>query len=113
MTSGMPRRIVFVKNIKSNFIEEAILILKDNMHDEGGAKLKSKGKVLSGRKDCVLKEAEDIINEYIKSNELNFSRSKGLPKPIQKLKINRINTYINSALFLSILILVFIVFKLL
>ena len=109
MASGIPKRIVVIKDIPSNFIEEAILILKSDP-----ASNVEKGKGTSRRKkideDYLVKEAELIVNSYIKESKLDIG-----PKNTARLKFdmpknkNKLNTIINLALFGSIALLIFII----
>lgn len=114
MVTGITKRIVVIKNIPSNIIEEAILILK---RDPGnGFEVNNKG-VLNGMQnknnDFLLKEAEFIIKNYIKENKLQEGRDRRVD---QKLKFFKdklsTNLAINLALIGSIVFLLFVVLKL-
>ncbi len=55
MTMNLGKKIISVKDIPSNLIEEAIFILKSDM---------TENKNLEMKKEIILAEAEDIVNEY-------------------------------------------------
>lgn len=69
--------IVFLKDVESNVIEQAFIILKDNVNfkkienDVGNSK----------EKKILLSEAEILINNELKINDLNF----------KEYRINKIN----------------------
>lgn len=69
--------IVFLKDVESNVIEQAFIILKDNVNfkkfenDVGNPK----------EKKILLSEAEILINNELKINDLNF----------KEYRINKIN----------------------
>jgi hypothetical protein len=69
MFYGKEKRVIVLRDIHSNLFEEAILVMKEDA--EGGeksSKMCSEGS--SGQKnDFILKEAEAIINNYVKENK--------------------------------------------
>ena len=115
MFSDNAKRIVVIKDINSNMIEEAILILKN---EPGAAWQKDeKEGVRKGKKktpDFLLKEAELIINNYIKENKTNneTKKSSTVRQVVTKKKMNT-NRIINFTLIASIAILLFIASRLL
>jgi hypothetical protein len=114
MVAGDTKRVIVIKNISSNLIEEAILILKNEpgTPEYNGEDKRSKG-VPNSRNDFILKEAESIINEYIKENKLAIKRNRrnqgGLG--IRNLKIP-VNMLINIFLVAWIAVLLFVISKL-
>ena len=114
MLSEGSKRIVIIKDINSNMIEEAILILKKEslpaMVDNSVAEGKKEKK---NAPDFLLKEAQVIIENYFKENKSSFkskTRREARKKlPINKLKISRI---INITLIGSLVILVLMLTKL-
>lgn len=85
MQTNKANNVVFLKNTESNIIEEAFLILKDNVKID--FKDNEKNKDID-----ILKEAEILINEKIKESNLKFERFKieKLNKKIKFLKISNI-----------------------
>lgn len=112
MVAGDTKRIVVIKNISSNLIEEAILILKSGpgAKDEGQSENPPKTGI---RNELILKEAENIINQYIKENGLVRNRTKHRPSkrfPFFRLSLN---TGINIFLIAAVTFLIIVVCKLL
>ena len=81
-TSNM-KNIVVLKNLPSNIVEEAIVILKSNAKVKNINKKKENVKVVAkgktNSKDYIIKEAESVIASYISSVE----------KPKQLEQINK------------------------
>lgn len=77
--------IVFLKDIESNLIEEAFVVLKDNVNL---TKLEEKINKAEAKKS-VLNEVEVLINTELKVNELKFEeyKFKKLSKKYNFLKI--------------------------
>lgn len=77
--------IVFLKDIESNLIEEAFVVLKDNVNL---TKLEEKINKTETKKS-VLNEVEVLINTELKVNELKFEeyKFKKLSKKYNFLKI--------------------------
>ncbi len=75
MVTSDSKRIVVIKNISSNLIEEAILILKSDPGSQPGntVVLKNKGRI---RNEFLLKEAEALINNYVRENRLQIASGK-------------------------------------
>jgi DNA polymerase III delta prime subunit len=68
------KNIVVLKNLPSNFVEEAFVILKSNKHAKKLQKIENNKKVkVSGcsekSKDYILKEAEMVVLNYISKLE--------------------------------------------
>ena len=113
MASGSAKRIVVIKDIPSNIIEEAILILKPRHGDKSA---KSKQEVphnnINNENDYLLKEAELVIDSYIKGEKLpgEPGRNTGAKKNSFKEKFFT-NTIINAALIGSIALLVLLLVR--
>jgi hypothetical protein len=114
MVAGDTKRVIVIKNISSNLIEEAILILKNGpgVPEYNGNDKRSKG-VRNTRNDFILKEAESIINEYIRENKLAIKSNRRNQRclRIRNLKIS-VNMLINIFLVASIAVLIFVISKL-
>ena len=63
MQSSKVENVVFLKNIESNIIEEAFIVLKRNV------KIKDNNTDIALTREDVLKEAELIINKNIEIEE--------------------------------------------
>ena len=89
------KNIVVLKNIPSNMIEEAFVVLKDNVkiHKEecvGNSKLIDKKDERAKDSNYVVKEAELIVSEYIRKLEKKDNKdnkeTKKLKERCKKLK---------------------------
>ncbi|MDF2986505.1 MAG: hypothetical protein K0R50_2015 [Eubacterium sp.] len=112
MFYGKSKKVIIIRDIHSNLFEEAILVLKEDKEQEKneGGKLSS-GNSHNFKSDFILKEAETIINNYIKDNKgkLNPAQKKQL---LKKNPTFMKNLLINSALFGSIAAVIFLLIKL-
>lgn len=96
------KNIVVLKNLPSNIIEEAFVILKSNKVAKKLEKIENNrsGQAISKNKkekDYILKEAEIVINNYISSLE-NTKKDKKETK-INK-KYNRLKKYAYATSFI-------------
>lgn len=88
MEIGNMKNIVVLKNLPSNIVDEAIVILKANKNArkleyiESSAKQGIKEKNNAG-KDYIIKEAESVISSYISKFEKSKERL-NMPKTISK-----------------------------
>lgn len=80
------KNMIILRNIQSNVIEEAYIVLKSNVKLHK-VKLESLNKNAKGNKtnekECIVKEAEMIVNEYAKAIE---GRKKELGGENRKIK---------------------------
>ena len=114
MNDGVAKRIVVLKNLSSNIIEEAILILKCDPGPKTSSNNKAKGpqKPVSDN-NFLLKEANMIINDYIKQNTLQSTHKKeGKKDSLTHNKKFMTNTIINIALISSIALFIFMISRL-
>lgn len=66
------KNMVVLKNLPSNLIEEAFVVLKDNVKvhkEELAGNKKEDNKPKSQNKDYVIKEAEMIVKDYVSKIE--------------------------------------------
>ncbi len=114
MVAGDSKRIVVIKNISSNLIEEAILILKPGPDVPGGNNNhKPQQNGANKRNDLILKEAELIIDQYIKEHGLVKNANKRLP-PKKTARFNiSVNVAINIFLAMAVAFLLFVIGKML
>ena len=94
--------IVLLKNVESNLIEEAVVILKNGVTLNNNLKEKTNKK--EEKNINILKEAELIVNQKIKENDIKFEKYK-VNKLEKKIKILK---FINSILILLGTIIFFI-----
>lgn len=111
MVAGDTKKIVVIKNISSNLIEEAILILKSEPGAQECNRLeKPIQSRLNARNDFILKEAESIINQYIRENGLTRTRNRHRQNNRKIPYINiSVNALINILLMAAVAFLIFIV----
>ena len=86
MQTSNINNVIFLKNVESNIIDEAFVILKDNIK----INLKENIEKEDGLKEKnILKEAEILINQKIYKENLNFEKFKikKLEKKIKLLKL--------------------------
>jgi len=121
MVSGITKKIVVLKDIPSNLIEEAILILKNdydikNSSDLGKLSL-AKENTENGKRrkdDFLLIEAQSIIDNYIKECKQQAELRRDVNGEKNKLrKIFSLNTVINLVLTSSIVLFILLLSKLL
>lgn len=102
MQVNKTNNIVFLKNVESNLIEEAVVILKNGVTLNNNLKEKTNKK--EEKNINILKEAELIVNQKIRENDIKFEKYK-VNKLEKKIKILK---FINSILILLGTIIFFI-----
>jgi hypothetical protein len=111
MPDGFTKKIVVIKDIASNYIEEAIIILKNYPGECSCGS--NKGRTVKNRKvvdDFILHEAEMVINNYIKNNNIQqVYNGQANRKTGSARKVFRENLIINLALVGSIALFVFLI----
>lgn len=91
--------IVFLKDVESNVIEQAFIILKDNVNFK-----KFENNVGNPKeKKILLSEAEILINNELKINDLNF----------KEYRINKINKKYKILKIVNIILVGVIIFMIL
>lgn len=83
------KNMIILKNLPSNLVEEAIVILKQNAKVKNLEKIeknsnKGSGSIQSQKTDYIVKEAKMLVEEYICKIENNQKKEK-----IKKEKINK------------------------
>lgn len=109
MFYGKSKRVIVIRDIHSNLFEEAILVLKEEK-EQDKSKISNFDKSKNSSNDFILKEAELIINNYIKDNKGKFTP----PKKEVSTKNSKFmkNLLINSALIGSVVAVTFLLIKL-
>lgn len=96
MVTNNFKKIVLLKNIPSNLVEEAFVVLKPNKvlakKEKTFETFEYKNKFSKNEKenDYIIKEAENIIFEYIKGMENNKqekNENENIKKKYKKLKV--------------------------
>lgn len=107
MTKSSSRKIVVLRDIPSNMIEEAILVLKNDNHESQKNSSLEKSKIEKKRDFLVLKEAEMIIDNYINSKNTVDTIKKTTPI----VKKWYVDFMINAGLVFGIGIFLFLLLK--
>jgi hypothetical protein len=110
MVAGDSRRIVVIKNIASNLIEEAILILRSGPDETAGTGARRPGQSGTGpRNDFLLREAERIINDYMKEHGLAVKKKRRLfPGGLSRFRIS-VDSVVNIMLAAAVLLLLVVI----
>lgn len=99
------KNIIVLKDLPSNFIDEAIVILKDN-------KTKKKTSVNKnfeeGINNCIVDEAKEIISNYIENLEKTKQEKSKQEKVLLKYKKLQIVTTLFGILLITSLLISFI-----
>ena len=111
MEASKLKNMVILKNLPSNLVEEAIVILKENKKVKKLEKIDKNKKTeykRENKKDYVLKEAELVVSSDIEElEEKKKTKEKLNKKTSQKLKKLKIYSYITSIiLFIETIILI-------
>ena len=105
------KNMIVLKNLPSNMIEEAFVVLKSNVKIHKlqlleNKKIKTNEQEVSITKDCVVREAELIIQEYInkteKKDNMLIKNNKNMTIKYKRLKAMTI--FLTMFLFVSIIL---------
>ena len=94
MHIGQNNRVIFLKDVQSNIIEEAVVVLKENVNLFDNINIKNKK--INYEQINFLKEAELIINEELNKSNYEF----------EKFKINKLENKLRWLKIINILIIV-------
>ena len=107
MTKSCSKKIVVLRDIPSNMIEEAIIVLKnDSFIDEKS--IDEKNKIEKKRDFLILREAETIIENFIRNSR------NSLCKPSIVKKVNKkwyIDLIINTGLIAGVSVFIYLIIK--
>lgn len=86
MQKNKTNDVIFLRNLESNLIEEAIVILKENIKLDSNENEKNGKKLTSNN---ILKEAEILINQKVNQSNFKYEKFKvtKLEKKVRRLKI--------------------------
>lgn len=92
------KNMVILKDIPSNIIEEAIIILKENKKAKRLEKIETKEgtKKQERTNDYILKEAEMFVNNYVSKIEQKKKTKSVINKKLER-KCNRLKNYAGLA----------------
>ncbi len=106
MEAGPMKNIVVLKNLPSNIVEEAIVVLKPNLKIKQTEFIdKSTGKMKESKsnqtKDYIVREAEMLVSDYISTLDKQKGRNgKEVKKMQEKYKRLKMITLILSGIIL-------------
>lgn len=107
METSKMKNMIVLRNLPSNLVEEAIVIFKEKQKVKNVNFLeKNKNFMGSDSKDYILKEAEMLVNEYMKSVE-EKKQLKTTNKNIY-IKYNKLKKY---SIFATIVLFVSLIFN--
>lgn len=96
METSNLKNMVVLKNLPSNIVDEAIIVLKSNKKAKKLEKIEKRktqnDENVKKDKEYILKEAELIVNNYIKNIENNNNR-KNIFNKDAKEKYNKLKKY--------------------
>lgn len=113
MEESKLKNMVILKNLPSNIVDEAIVVLKTNKKVKRLQKIEQNKKVVSNGddkkgKEYILKEAEMIVNNYISKIENNDK--KNIFNKEAKEKYNKLKKYAIAITIMSLLQAILIIF---
>lgn len=113
MEASKLKNIIVLKNLPSNIVDEAIVVLKTNKKVKKLQKIEQNKNSINSEnerkdKEYILKEAEMLVNSYISKIE-NNEKQKKFNKDA-KAKYNKLKKYAIAITIMSILQAIIIVF---
>lgn len=113
METSKLKNMVVLKNLPSNIVDEAIIVLKANKKTKKLQKIEQNKNAISNEnekkdKEYILKEAEMIVNNYISKIENN--EKKNIFNIEAKAKYNKLRKYAIAVTVMSILQTLIIIF---
>ncbi len=102
MFYGKEKKVIVLRDIHSNLFEEAILVMKQDAQSGDNEKKQQIEKSSVYNNKFILREAEAIINNYVKENKSNLATA---PKEKQKSAYKKhLKRKFNESRFVKILI---------
>lgn len=113
MESSKLKNMVVLKNLPSNIVDEAIIVLKANKKVKKLQKIEQNKKSTSNEndkkdKEYILKEAEMLVSNYISKIENN--EKKNIFNKEAKVKYSKLKKYAIAITIMSILQAIIIIF---
>ena len=106
------KNTVVLKNLPSNIVEEAIIVFKANikLKEENNNIEIEKNKEIKKEKDYILKEAEMLVNNYIKKIKKKKKIRNEIQKKVDK-KCKNLKKYIFIMSIILLLETIFLIIK--
>ncbi len=105
-TINQMKNIIVLKELPSNIIEEAFVILKPNKKIKVNNVAENSNKETEHTSEYIIKEAEMVINSYLSSTDEDTKlRSKTIKRIEKKYKrLKRITTFLSIAFAINIIL---------
>ena len=87
MKNNYLQNMIVLKNLPSNLVEEAIVVLKQNKKAKKYQYIDEKAKTIEAREkddNYIVKESENVINNYITKLEMKSPKWKNNMKKLEK-----------------------------
>lgn len=102
------RNIVILKNLPSNLIEEAFIVLKKNQRVKNLEHVDTYKNFISDREgdndnDFIIKEAELLIDNYINNNSEDFCTSQNNKINKKYKRLRKLVALLSCCLFLAVI----------
>ena len=113
METSKLKNIVVLKNLPSNIVDEAIIVLKANKKAKKLQKIEQKKNLINNEnekkdKENILREAEMLVNNYISKIEKN--ENKNIFNKDAKTKYNKLKKYSIAITVMSIIQAIIMIF---
>ena len=102
MNTGNLKNIVVLKDLPSNLVEEAIVVLKENQKipklepaSTDKKESNSEPQKIKNSKDYIIKEAQMLISEYISKIESKNKKENASQKPVKTTFVTHFLSYTN------------------
>ena len=112
MNQGNLKNTVVLKNLPSNIVEEAIIVFKANIKLKEEQEMNNNTEINKNRKekDYILKEAEMLVNNYIRRVEEKKRIKNEIQKKVDK-KCKNLKKYVFIMGIILLLETIFIIIK--
>lgn len=112
MEASNLKNMVVLKNLPSNIVDEAIIVLKANKKVKKLQKIEKNNQVEKEEKkdkDYILKEAEMLVNSYISKVEIKDIKKENMPQK-QKNRYEKLKKYSIAVTVLCVIQAIIIIF---
>ena len=106
MEASNLKNMVVLKNLPSNIVDEAIIVLKTNKKSKKLQKIEKNNQV---DKDYILKEAEMLVNSYVSKVEIKDIKKENVSQK-QKNRYEKLKKYSIATTVLCIIQAIIIIF---
>lgn len=110
MESSDMKNMVVLKNLPSNMVEEAIIIFKESQKVKEKELIEKSNRTVFGElqsksKECILKEAEMLVTDYINKIENKGKLAKGeIDIKVKYQKLKKYSIFSTALLVISLIL---------